>query len=101
MDKNLKDEVTDILDKSGLVDIHLAKGLIIQPIIEIIEQYVQKRLYESNELKNEQSVIKARIENLEWLIDHSTTIIGNKSYDEFICKEDIRELVAELKKGLK
>ena len=37
MNKNLKDEITEILDKSGLVDIHLAQGLIVQPIIEYIK----------------------------------------------------------------
>ncbi len=36
MSKNLKEEITDILEKSGLVDIHLAQGLIVQPIIETI-----------------------------------------------------------------
>jgi len=43
MNKNLKDEITKILDKSGLVDIHLAQGLIIQPIIEYIESKLPKK----------------------------------------------------------
>ncbi len=99
MDKNLKDEITDILDKCGLVDIHLAKGLIIQPIIEIIEQYVQKRLYESNELKNEQSVIKARINQLVLF----RLKFGNLESEvmDSIIDESIAELEAQLKKGLK
>ncbi len=42
MNKNLKDEITDILDKSGLIDIHLAQGLIVQPIIDYIDSDLPK-----------------------------------------------------------
>ncbi len=53
-----------------------------------IEWYVQKRLYESNELKNEQSVIKARIEFYQRYTDK----IMNRKYCD--------ERIAQLKKGL-
>jgi len=43
MSKNLKDYITEILDKSGLVDIHLAQGLIVKPIIDHIENNLPKQ----------------------------------------------------------
>ena len=39
----LESEIRDILDKTGLVDIHLAEGLIIVPVMEAIEEYIQER----------------------------------------------------------
>ena len=78
MSKNLKDEITDILDKSGLVDIHLAQGLIIQPTIEAIEEYV----------------IKARIIEHRIDCDHCNTAEEMKQVSN--C-----DRLVELKKGLK
>lgn len=72
MNKNLKDEITEILDKSGLVDIHLAHGLIIQPIIEYIKNNLPKEKDTSG-------------------IQNKYMVEDNKTYNQCL---------AELKKGL-
>ena len=40
---------------------------------------------------------KITIEFLEYLVKNSVTVIGDKTYDEFISKDSIRELIAQLK----
>ena len=83
MNKNLKDKITEILDKSGIVDIHLAQGLIVQPIIDYIESNLPK----------DDEIIKIIDKEAEWF---HVAIPKENAFRHSIATD----ILVEIKKGL-